>query len=155
MRVLHCCRTPPGWTPDAPEAMPVRSRTTTVAPRSRTARAAARPVTPAPTTATSGDRPATSTWADDPGTGRELCREAPSRASVHPRRPGRRVAGMAVLDASARELIGSGALAHLATVDRDGSPHVTVVWAGVDGDDLVVASLGMRRKLRNVRRDPR
>jgi PPOX class probable F420-dependent enzyme len=57
---------------------------------------------------------------------------------------------------SAKELIRSGALGHLVTVGADGGPHVTCVWVGVDGDDLVTAHLNpSQRKLANVRRDPR
>lgn len=56
----------------------------------------------------------------------------------------------------AKELIGSGALGHLVTIAADGSPHVTCVWVGVDGDELVTAHLNPgQRKLENVRRDPR
>ena|SRR5215210_1664258 len=60
------------------------------------------------------------------------------------------------LPESARELVESGALAHLVTLDEDGSPQVTCVWVGLDGDELVSAHLASgQRKLRNVRRDPR
>lgn len=59
------------------------------------------------------------------------------------------------LPESAKELIESGALAHLVTLNPDGSPQVTCVWVGLDGDDLVSGHLGDRRKLRNVGRDPR
>lgn len=62
---------------------------------------------------------------------------------------------MASLPASARALIESGPHGHLVTLDPDGSPQVSMVWVGLDGEDLVVASLGDRRKLANVRRDPR
>src|SRR5262245_26439705 len=63
---------------------------------------------------------------------------------------------MAVLPPSARELIESGALAHLVTLDTDGSPQVTCVWVGLDDDEIVSGHLrGGQRKLRNVRRDPR
>jgi len=63
---------------------------------------------------------------------------------------------MAVLNAAARRLIESGALAHLVTVNQDGSAQVSVVWVGVDGDELVAAHLDERqRKLTNIRRDPR
>jgi PPOX class probable F420-dependent enzyme len=60
-----------------------------------------------------------------------------------------------VLPEPAKELIRSGALAHLATIDADGKPHVTIAWAGLDGDDLVMATLPDQRKLANIRRDPR
>jgi PPOX class probable F420-dependent enzyme len=56
---------------------------------------------------------------------------------------------------SARELIVSGALAHLVSINEDGSPHVTCIWVGLDGDELVSGHLGPRRQLENIRRDPR
>jgi len=40
-----------------------------------------------------------------------------------------------------RELIETGALAHLSTIDPDGSPQVTVIWLGLDGDQLVSGHL--------------
>ena len=59
----------------------------------------------------------------------------------------------------ARQLIGS-APATLVTVNRDGSPQISVVWMVVestpDGDDeLVSAHLGEHLKIRNIRRDSR
>lgn len=54
-----------------------------------------------------------------------------------------------------RALIEGGALAHLTTINADGSPQSSVVWVGVDGDDLVSGHLGTYKKLRNLRRDPR
>ena len=62
---------------------------------------------------------------------------------------------MAALHPAAREVLESAALAHLVTVNRDGSPQVSVVWAGLDGDDVVTAHLRWQQKLRNVERDPR
>jgi PPOX class probable F420-dependent enzyme len=63
---------------------------------------------------------------------------------------------MAKLNAAARQLIESGALAHLVTINEDGSPQVALVWVGIDGDDLVAGHLdGRQRKLANMRRDPR
>jgi PPOX class probable F420-dependent enzyme len=53
------------------------------------------------------------------------------------------------------ELIEAGPMAHLATINADGSPQVTVIWVGLDGDDLVSAHLGWYAKLRNIDRDPR
>jgi len=60
-----------------------------------------------------------------------------------------------VLPDSARELIESGALAHLVTLNRDGSPQVSCVWIGIDGDELVSGHLPEHQKVRNIRRDPR
>jgi PPOX class probable F420-dependent enzyme len=60
------------------------------------------------------------------------------------------------LNSAARQLIESGALAHLVTINGDGSPQVAIVWVGVEGDELVAAHLDVRqRKLANLRRDPR
>jgi len=62
---------------------------------------------------------------------------------------------VSVLSDEARTALTSGNLAHLTTLGRDGSPHVTVVWVGIDGDDIVSGHLGKYQKLRNVERDPR
>jgi PPOX class probable F420-dependent enzyme len=59
------------------------------------------------------------------------------------------------LPPSARELIESGALAHLVTLNRDGSPQVSCVWVGLEGDEIVSGHLPFHQKLRNVQRDPR
>jgi PPOX class probable F420-dependent enzyme len=57
---------------------------------------------------------------------------------------------------SARQLVESGRLAHLVTLNRDGSPQVSCVWVGLDGDEIVSAHLAStQQKLRNIRRDPR
>ena len=55
----------------------------------------------------------------------------------------------------AKEVIRSGAYAHVATLDDEGKPYVTLAWAGLDGDHIVMATLHDQKKLRNVRRDPR
>jgi len=56
----------------------------------------------------------------------------------------------------ARALIESGALGHLVTVNRDGSPQVSCVWIGIERDELVSGHLFPgQQKLRNIRRDPR
>jgi PPOX class probable F420-dependent enzyme len=59
------------------------------------------------------------------------------------------------LPESARALIESGADGHLVTLNPDGSPHVTIVWVGIDDDDLVMAHLPENRKVKNIRRDGR
>ena len=59
------------------------------------------------------------------------------------------------LPESARPLVESDSLAHLVTLNADGSAHVTCIWVGLDGDEIVSAHLGDQRKLRNVVRDPR
>jgi PPOX class probable F420-dependent enzyme len=62
---------------------------------------------------------------------------------------------MAALPPSAVALIESGAHGHLVTLNPDGSPQVSMVWVGIENDELCVAALTPRRKLDNVRRDPR
>ena len=60
------------------------------------------------------------------------------------------------LPQSARELIESGSLAHLVTLNPDGSPQVTCIWVGLKQDEIVSGHLIVdQRKLRNVARDPR
>lgn len=62
---------------------------------------------------------------------------------------------MVALPASARALLDGPGLAHVVTIDPDGAPQVSCVWAGVDGAEVVFGSLGPWRKLRNLERDPR
>ena len=54
-----------------------------------------------------------------------------------------------------RNLIESGCHAHLVTLNPDGSPQVTLVWIGLDGDEIVAAHLPRNQKVRNIERDPR
>ncbi len=60
-----------------------------------------------------------------------------------------------MLNDAARAAIDSNRLGHLTTLNADGSPQTTVIWAGMEGDTVVIASLDERAKIRNVRRDPR
>jgi len=65
---------------------------------------------------------------------------------------------MSVLNAQARATIESGRLAHLVTLNADGSPQTSIVWVGLespDGETIVSGHMDDRLKLRNVRRDPR
>ena len=60
------------------------------------------------------------------------------------------------LPQSARELIESSSLAHLVTLNMDGSPQVTCIWVGLEQDEIVSGHLPVdQRKLQNVARDPR
>jgi PPOX class probable F420-dependent enzyme len=54
-----------------------------------------------------------------------------------------------------RALIESGTPAHLVTLNPDGSPQLTLVWIGLDGEELVAGHLPENRKVKNIRRDPR
>ncbi|HEX9122038.1 MAG TPA: PPOX class F420-dependent oxidoreductase [Actinomycetota bacterium] len=60
-----------------------------------------------------------------------------------------------VLPEAARGLLESDAVAHVVTLDEDGGPQVTAAWVGLEGDEIVLATLPDQRKLRNLRRDPR
>lgn len=51
--------------------------------------------------------------------------------------------------------VDAGVHGHLVTINADGSPQVTVIWLGRDGDELLVAHLGQGLKMRNIERDPR
>jgi PPOX class probable F420-dependent enzyme len=62
---------------------------------------------------------------------------------------------MLVLNAEAKSALTAGRLAHLVTINLDGSPQVSIVWVGVEADEIVCAHLGQGRKLANIARDPR
>lgn len=59
------------------------------------------------------------------------------------------------LPEEARALLESDAVAHVVTIDDDGRPQVTLAWVGLDGDEIVLATMPDQRKLRNLRRDAR
>lgn len=54
-----------------------------------------------------------------------------------------------------RGVIESGRLAHFTTIAADGRPHTTIVWVGLEGDEIVVGKLQPDQKVANIRRDPR
>jgi PPOX class probable F420-dependent enzyme len=62
---------------------------------------------------------------------------------------------VSTLPAELRDLIESGPLAHLSTINADGSPQVSVIWIGLDGDEIVSGHMNHYAKLRNIERDPR
>lgn len=62
---------------------------------------------------------------------------------------------MTVLTDAVRAALTAGRNVHLTTLNPDGSPQVSLIWVGLDGDEIVSGHMGMRRKLRNVERDPR
>jgi PPOX class probable F420-dependent enzyme len=62
---------------------------------------------------------------------------------------------MTKLPESARALVDSGRLAHVVTMNADGSPQVSCVWIAMDGDELVMMHTAEHAKVRNLRRDPR
>ncbi|MGI8551369.1 MAG: TIGR03618 family F420-dependent PPOX class oxidoreductase [Dehalococcoidia bacterium] len=62
---------------------------------------------------------------------------------------------MAAIPQSVRLAIEAGPLVHLVTLNRDSSPQVTVIWAGIEGDEIVTAHLGSQQKLKNIRHNAR
>ncbi len=61
----------------------------------------------------------------------------------------------AKLTADQIALLKEKALAHVATVMSDGSPHVTPVWVDTDGEALLFNTFKGGIKHRNLSRDPR
>jgi PPOX class probable F420-dependent enzyme len=60
------------------------------------------------------------------------------------------------LNAAARAALTAGHLAHVVTLNPDGSPQVAIVWVGLEDGEIVSGHLrGTQQKLRNLRRDPR
>jgi PPOX class probable F420-dependent enzyme len=61
----------------------------------------------------------------------------------------------ATLPRELRDLIESGPLTYLSTINADGSPQVTAIWIGLDGDSIISTHMRFNVKLRNMQRDPR
>lgn len=61
---------------------------------------------------------------------------------------------MPITDA-VRTVIENAPLAHLCTLNPDGSQQVTVVWVGIEDDEIVTAHLGEWKKVKNIRNDSR
>jgi PPOX class probable F420-dependent enzyme len=62
---------------------------------------------------------------------------------------------MATLGPDARVLVESSRLAHMVTLNPDGSPQVSCVWVGLDGEEIVSGHLPRNQKVKNVERDGR
>jgi PPOX class probable F420-dependent enzyme len=59
------------------------------------------------------------------------------------------------LNDKVRTLFDGKNFAVLSTLEPDGTPHSTVVWAKRDGDHILFALPDSRRKTANLNRDPR
>lgn len=57
------------------------------------------------------------------------------------------------LDEKTIGLLKGGNLAHLATISKDGSPHVTPVWVDTDGEAVLVNTAKGRVKYNNILRN--
>jgi PPOX class probable F420-dependent enzyme len=60
-----------------------------------------------------------------------------------------------VLTDQVRDVVTAGRLGHMVTLNPDGSPQVSLVWVGLDGDQIVTAHMAAWRKVQNLQRDPR
>jgi len=60
-----------------------------------------------------------------------------------------------MLEPDVRRVLDTTAVAHLATVLPDGSPHSVPLWVGAEGDRVAILTGPGSRKARNLRRDPR
>lgn len=54
-----------------------------------------------------------------------------------------------------RQVIAHGPIAHVVTLNADGSPHVSLAWVGIEDDEVVIGTIPDQLKLHNLRRDPR
>ncbi|MCP2257057.1 PPOX class probable F420-dependent enzyme [Streptoalloteichus tenebrarius] len=60
-----------------------------------------------------------------------------------------------VLSERLKELLDAPTFVTLVTLQPDGSPQASPVWAKRDGDDILISTTVGRQKERNLRRDPR
>ena len=58
------------------------------------------------------------------------------------------------IPAPAAALLGSDALAHVVTINEDGSPQVSVVWCGIRDERVLFCTEERTAKVRNIRRRP-
>ena len=54
-----------------------------------------------------------------------------------------------------REALDEKVFVHLATINEDGSPQVSAIWIGRDGNTLLFSTAEGRVKTANIRTDPR
>jgi PPOX class probable F420-dependent enzyme len=62
---------------------------------------------------------------------------------------------MTLLTEDLHEVLNAGHLAHMVTINDDGSPQASIIWVGTDRDEIVSAHFALYKKLRNIQRDPR
>jgi PPOX class probable F420-dependent enzyme len=61
---------------------------------------------------------------------------------------------MTILTAEDLALLNEPQLAHVATIEPDGTPHVTPVWVDTDGEHILFNTAKGRVKHRNMLRNP-
>jgi PPOX class probable F420-dependent enzyme len=55
----------------------------------------------------------------------------------------------------AKDLLDAPSYVSVATINPDGGPQTTLLWAARDGDDILLSTIEGRQKTRNLHRDPR
>jgi PPOX class probable F420-dependent enzyme len=59
------------------------------------------------------------------------------------------------LPATFKKLVDNRALVTVGTVNPDGGPQTSLLWATYEGDDILLSTIKSRAKYRNWKRDPR
>jgi PPOX class probable F420-dependent enzyme len=59
------------------------------------------------------------------------------------------------IPADVRELLEAPNYVHLSTLRRDGTPRNWVVWAGLEGERVLICTTDFSYKAKDMRRDPR
>lgn len=65
------------------------------------------------------------------------------------------MSGIALSDTLKKYLDETKVFATVATIGRDGHPHLTVIWIERDGDELLYSTTVDRAQAKNIVRDPR
>ena len=59
------------------------------------------------------------------------------------------------IPAGVRDAIEASPIAHLVTLEPSGTPHISMAWIGLEGDEVVIGTMYDQPKLENIRRDER
>ncbi len=60
-----------------------------------------------------------------------------------------------VLNEGIREFLKQPLMARVTTIDSEGFPHTVPVWYILEGDDIVIATGGNARKIKNILANPK
>ena len=66
-----------------------------------------------------------------------------------------RRAQIRMTDAEIRDFLAEQRTLQVASINRDGTPHLVAMWYGLIDDDIVFWTYGKSQKIANLRRDPR
>jgi PPOX class probable F420-dependent enzyme len=59
------------------------------------------------------------------------------------------------LPQQAKDLLDAPSYVTVATINPDGGPQTSILWAARDGDDILLSTIEGRQKAHNLHRDPR